>query len=76
MVHPTEKPLDLIKFIVDKCSDKFDVVFDPFLGSGTTAVAAKQLGRHYLGFELEKKYVDIANKRLKQEVLSQWTLTN
>jgi DNA modification methylase len=75
-VHPTQKPLSLMRWCLEKYSGACESILDPFMGSGTTCLAAKQLGRHYLGFELEQKYVDIANKRLKQEVLSQWTLTN
>ena len=68
-LHPTEKPLDLISKLIQKSSIEGDIVFDPFLGSGTTAVAAKQLGRKYIGIELSQKYVDIANERLKQDLL-------
>lgn len=66
-LHPTEKPIDLISQIV--AANEGDLIFDPFLGSGTTAVAAKQLGREYIGIELSEKYCEIANQRLRQEVL-------
>ena len=46
-----------------------DTVLDPFMGSGTTAVACKQLQRNFIGFELSQKYVDIANRRLQQDTL-------
>ena len=63
--HPTEKPLDLIKLIIQVSSDEGDLVVDPFMGSGTTAVAAKELDRNYLGFELAADYIKMANERLK-----------
>ena len=43
-----------------------EIVLDPFMGSGTTAVAARQLGRKYIGFEISQQYVDLANKRLQE----------
>jgi len=64
--HPTIKPLDLIKMIIKVSSNKEDIILDCFMGSGTTAVACKQLGRNFIGFEISKKYCDIANKRLNQ----------
>ena len=67
--HPTQKPLALMKWIINRYSQENDIIFDPFLGSGTTARAAKDLGRYYIGIEIEKKYLDIAVKRLGQEVL-------
>jgi site-specific DNA-methyltransferase (adenine-specific) len=67
--HPTQKPLKLIKQMILVSSKQGDVVLDPFLGSGTTAVAAQQLKRKYIGIEKEPKYVEIAQKRLEQQVL-------
>jgi len=64
-VHPTIKPLDMIKFLVNNSSNVGDLVLDPFMGSGTTAIASKSLGRHFVGFELSKYFFDIANNRIK-----------
>lgn len=63
--HPTQKPEKLIAKLVLASSNENDVVFDPFLGSGTTSVTAKKLGRHYIGIEREKQYAAIAEKRLE-----------
>lgn len=63
--HPTQKPEKLIAKLILASSNKGDMVFDPFVGSGTTAVAAKKLGRRYLGIERERKYVALALKRLE-----------
>lgn len=62
--HPTQKPEKLIAKLILASSNKGDIVFDPFLGSGTTAVTAKKLGRHFVGIEKEKEYVALALKRL------------
>ena len=62
--HPTEKPLDLIKLIVQVSSNEGDLVLDPFMGSGTTAVAAQDLKRVFLGFDLERDYIEMARARL------------
>ena len=67
--HPTEKPLVLIKHFVEVYSNKDDLVLDCFMGSGTTALACKQLGRNFIGIEAIQEYIDMANKRLEQEVL-------
>ncbi len=69
-VHPTQKPLQLMKWIIKTYSKPTDLILDPFAGSGTTLVAAKELGRRFIGFELEQKYVDICKERLKQEVMN------
>jgi len=66
--HPTQKPLGLMRWCIEKSNTK-DTILDPFMGSGTTLVAAKQLGRKAIGIEIEKKYCDIAIDRLRQEVL-------
>ncbi|MEO0708288.1 MAG: site-specific DNA-methyltransferase [Cyanobacteria bacterium J06649_5] len=62
--HPTQKPEKLIAKMVLASSNPGDVVFDPFLGSGTTSVVAKKLGRHYVGIEQEMLYCCLAEKRL------------
>lgn len=64
--HPTQKPEKLISRIIMASSNKNDLIFDPFMGSGTTAVVAKKLNRQYLGFEIEKRFYVLINKRLKK----------
>ena len=63
--HPTQKPEKLLAKIILASTKKGDVVFDPFLGSGTTAVVAKKLGRKYLGVEVDEYYCCLAEKRLE-----------
>ncbi|HOX29777.1 MAG TPA: transcriptional repressor LexA [Candidatus Paceibacterota bacterium] len=63
--HPTQKPLSVCKRIISLCSKPDDIVLSPFAGAGSECLAAKELGRKYIGIELDEKYVDIANKRLK-----------
>ncbi|HUX92583.1 MAG TPA: DNA methyltransferase [Ignavibacteriaceae bacterium] len=63
--HPTQKPEKLLAKIILASSNPGDLVFDPFLGSGTTAVVAKKLGRNYSGIELDEYYCCLAEKRLK-----------
>ena len=62
--HPTQKPENLLERIILASSNKNDIVLDPFLGSGTTAVVAKRLDRKWIGIETENKYIKIAEKRL------------
>jgi len=69
-VHPTQKPVSLMKWCIEK-SNTTGLICDPYMGSGTTLVAAKGLGRKCIGIEIEKSYVDIAVKRLQQDVF-QW----
>jgi len=64
-VHSTQKPEALLYRILLASTNKNDLVLDPFLGSGTTAVVAKKLGRIFYGIEKEKKYFEAANKRIK-----------
>ena len=69
---PLVENINVIREIVLSHSCKGNVILDPFMGSGTTAVACKQLNRNFIGFELSQEYVDIANKRLKQQNLNDW----
>jgi len=64
--HPTVKPLKLMSYLIILGSRHGDVILDPFMGSGTTCLAASQLGRRYIGIELHAEYVNIARKRLDQ----------
>lgn len=65
-VHQNQKPIELIEQCILKHSDEGGLVFDGFLGSGTTAVAAVNTNRHYIGFELDPQYFDIACQRLDE----------
>ena len=66
--HPAPFPIELPQKFINLYTYKKDLVLDPFLGSGTTAVAAKLLERNFIGYEIEEKYIAIANNRLKTEV--------
>jgi len=64
--HPTEKPVDLMKEFILNSTDEGGIVFDPFMGSGTTGVACVQLGRNFIGCEISPEYFAIAEKRIQQ----------
>ena len=66
-LHPTQKPLAILKPLIEAFSNPGDVVLDPFAGSGSSLVAAKRLGRAWLGIELDAKYHAIASERLAQD---------
>lgn len=68
--HPTEKPIPLLRLLIDKHSPPGGLILDPFGGSGTTARAAKDMGRRAIIVEIEERYAEIAAKRLQQGVLT------
>ena len=64
--HPTQKPLKILKELIECVTNPNDIILDPFMGSGSTCVASALLGRRYIGIELENNYYEIANKRIQQ----------
>jgi DNA modification methylase len=62
--HVAVFPVDLVEYFIKGATDKGDLVLDIFMGTGTTAVAAKKLGRNYMGFELQQDYIDVSNIRI------------
>lgn len=66
--HPTQKPLSISERIVRHFSNERDTILIPFVGSGSECVAAKKLGRNFIGFELNSDYIEIANKRIQSTV--------
>ncbi len=66
-LHEAQKPLALIQYLIQLTTREGQIVLDPFMGSGTTAVAAKSLGRHFIGFESQQEYCEIAYERLGVE---------
>ena len=65
--HPTQKPVKLLKHIINIASNEGDIVFDPFMGTGSTGVAALQLGRRFGGCEIDPIYFEAAKRRLENE---------
>ena len=63
-LHPTQKPVKLCEYLIKTYTNEGDIVLDNCMGSGTTCLAAKNLGRRYIGFELEPRYFDIAKQRI------------
>jgi DNA modification methylase len=66
VLHPTQKPVELFKYLIETYSNEGDVILDSCIGVGTTALAAIQSDRHYIGIELDPKYVSITNHRIKE----------
>lgn len=62
--HPTVKPLALMKYLIKLVSREGQTVLDPFMGSGTTGIAAKELNRNFIGMEMNAEYMEIARRRI------------
>jgi len=69
-VHPTQKPVALMRWILDKWTEPGDLVFDPYMGSGPIAQACHELGRRYIGVEIVEEYCQTAVNRLGQQTLA------
>lgn len=67
--HPAPFPVSVANSVIQLTTDKDDIVLDPFLGSGTTAVSCKNLGRKFIGIDISPEYVKVAEDRLRQDVL-------
>ena len=65
-VHPTEKPIELMKFYIENSSEENDTVLDPFMGSGSTGVACVNAFRNFIGIEMDENYFNIASKRIEE----------
>lgn len=66
-LHDTEKPVDLIKILIENSSNENEIVLDPFMGIGSTGVACKNLNRNFIGIEIDEKYFNIAKERIESE---------
>ena len=66
--HPAPFPVELPRRLIELYTFEKDVVLDPFMGSGTTAIAALKSGRNFVGYDTSKEYVELANKRIDKEV--------
>lgn len=66
--HPTQKPVALVEYLIRTYTNEGDTVLDNCIGSGTTAVAAIRAGRHYIGFEIEQAYCEVAERRIREEL--------
>lgn len=67
-IHPTQKPIELLKILINNSSDEKGIVLDPFSGSGSTCVACINTDRKFIGIELDKNYFEIARKRIEENL--------
>jgi DNA modification methylase len=69
-VHPTAKPVPLLRYLIDQLTDPGDTVFDPFMGIGSTGLACQQSGREFIGIEIDPAYYELAMLRLPTHAAS------
>ena len=67
-LHPTQKPIELMEYLIKTYTNEFETVLDFTMGSGTTGVACSNLNRDFIGIELDKEYFEIAEQRIKNEL--------
>lgn len=67
-LHDTEKPVELMKVLIENSSNENELVIDPFAGIGSTGVACKELNRQFIGFDCNQNYVNIALKRIAENI--------
>ena len=65
-LHDTEKPVELMKILIENSSDENDIILDPFMGIGSAGIASKELKRNFIGIELDEKYFNIAKERIEK----------
>ena len=70
--HPTEKPLDVVRHLVSSLTKPGETVLDPFCGSGTTGIACRELGRRFIGFDIDSRYVDTSRQRINSCLEDMW----
>lgn len=70
MLHPTEKPVELLEWLIKTYTNEEEIVLDNCMGSGSTGVACKNLGRSFIGIEMNEEYYDIAKKRINESIIS------
>tara|TARA_R110001592_G_scaffold219264_1_gene473409 strand:- start:125 stop:820 length:696 start_codon:yes stop_codon:yes gene_type:complete len=68
-LHDTEKPIELMKILIENSTNENDIVLDPFMGIGATIIASKYCNRKYIGIEIDKNYYDIANNRIQSTLI-------
>jgi len=66
-IHPTQKPIELMSTIIEYWTKPNDTILDPFMGSGTTGVAAQRMGRNFIGIEIDEKYFHMAKERIEND---------
>ena len=66
--HPTQKPVEVMKWLINRLTNESDLILDPFMGSGSTGVAALNTNRRFIGIELDEKYFNIAKKRIEEVI--------
>jgi site-specific DNA-methyltransferase (adenine-specific) len=66
-LHDTEKPVELMKILIENSSDEKDNILDPFMGIGTTGIACKETNRNFIGIEIDEKYFNVAKERIENE---------